>query len=413
MIQILTYSGTEEELKGEKVTINKLHDARSLDEFEINIFDFKSKNIWRNSSNSNQTCNILSDLKSLNTMICNSKKSKKLILLPQNIEFKYNYSYTSRVGKDYKDYLDSCELKNMIHEMKTILSYMCDSITKLDISYENSTTMISESEISASFCFNDVAVGADLTQSIISEKITTIKCKDVIFSTLNISSYKDMISFLKQIHLIEEKEEIPTWLKEEKMFDDEKQLQIIDEKQSIIKKANDDIGKAMEVIHRNERYKSILYTSGDELVEVVFEIIGQITGCDLSQFEDIKEADFNFKIKNKIFIGEIKGIGTNVKSENISQLDVHVQKYLDNHEDDIGNIISLLIIDHQRSKPLCQREEVHNNQINLARRNGSLIIETITLLKLFEKYLNNTLTREQCIEILTKNTGLLTMDNIN
>ena len=33
MIQILTYSGTEEELKGEKVTINKLHDARSLDEF--------------------------------------------------------------------------------------------------------------------------------------------------------------------------------------------------------------------------------------------------------------------------------------------------------------------------------------------------------------------------------------------
>ena len=98
MIQILTYSGTEEELKGEKVTINKLHDARSLDEFEINIFDFKSENIWENSSASKQICNILSDLKSLNTMIRNSKKAKKIIFLPQNIEFKYNYGY-SQIGR--------------------------------------------------------------------------------------------------------------------------------------------------------------------------------------------------------------------------------------------------------------------------------------------------------------------------
>ena len=404
MIQILTYSGTEEELKGEKVTINKLHDARSLDEFEINIFDFKSENIWENSSASKQICNILSDLKSLNTMIRNSKKAKKIIFLPQNIEFKYNYGYSPRGGQDY---LNSCELKNMIRDMKIILSYMCNSITELDISYENPTTIISESGISASFCFNDVADGAVLTQSVISEKITTIKCNDVILSTLNISSYKDMISFLKQIHLIEDKEQIPAWLKEEKMFDDEKQLQIIDEKQSIIKKANDDIGKAMEVIHRNERYKSILYTSGDELVEVVFEIIEQIMGCDLSEFIDKKKEDFNFQIGEKIFIGEIKGITPNVKKANVSQLDVHVQEYLDENDCDIDNIVSLLVINHQRTKPLKDRDIVHGEQIKLAQRNGSLIVETVTLLKMFEQFLSGQISKKECIDMFINEKGLL------
>lgn len=51
--------------------------------------------------------------------------------------------------------------------------------------------------------------------------------------------------------------------------------------------------------------------------------------------------------------------------------------------------------------------------MDIAKRNNSLIIETITLLKMFEKYLNETLTREKCIEILTTNTGLLTIDNFN
>ena len=191
------------------------------------------------------------------------------------------------------------------------------------------------------------------------------------------------------------------------MFDDEKQLQIIDEKQSIIKKANDDIGKAMEVIHRNERYKSILYTSGDELVEVVFEIIEQIMGCDLSEFIDKKKEDFNFQIGEKIFIGEIKGITPNVKKANVSQLDVHVQEYLDENDCDIDNIVSLLVINHQRTKPLKDRDIVHGEQIKLAQRNGSLIVETVTLLKMFEQFLSGQISKKECIDMFINEKGLL------
>ena len=130
-------------------------------------------------------------------------------------------------------------------------------------------------------------------------------------------------------------------------------------------------------------------------------------GCDLSDFYDKKREDFKFEIGGKTFIGEIKGITPNVKKANISQLDVHVQEFLDENKDIKGDVVALLIINHQRNKSLEDREPVMEDQIKLAERNGSLIVETITLLKLFEQYLNKVKTREECITILEKNKGLL------
>ncbi|MBS7217778.1 MAG: hypothetical protein KH032_11125 [[Clostridium] spiroforme] len=406
MIQILTYSGTEENLKGKNVIINKLHDAQSLDEFEINVIDLKSEYIWRNKKDNRQGCIILNDLLSLNTMICNSKKTKIVILFPQNIIYKYDYGYDFSL-KGGKKYLNSCELKNMISDMLLILGDVHSSINgfnnRLSVSYENSSTKINKGQVSASFCFNNVGSKNILTQSISSEKVTTIKSDKIILSTLNIKSYEEMIDFLKQIHLIKEKEKVPNWIKNEKMFDDQEQLDLIEEKNKVMEEARKDINKAKEILNRNEKYKSILYTSGNELVDVVFEILQKMLGCNLSEFNDMKREDFNFKMDDNIFIGEIKGITSNVKSANVTQLEVHVQNYLDDYPEEKDNIISLLIIDHQRNRALFEREEVHETQIRLAERNGSLIVETITLLKMFEKYLNGVLSREKCIEILKNN----------
>ena len=411
MIQVLTYSGKENDLKGKYVAINKLHDAQSLDEFDINVIDLRDKNIWRYNGNKKNDINSVNDLKSLSDMISTRQKSKVVIIYPQNIIYLYNKTYhigTSGYSLDKK-----CELKDMINDMNYILSSLYRPIINLNVFYENNRTQIFDNEISASFYFNNVPLESVLTKSLKSEKFTTIKYNSVILSTLNIISYEQLINFLHQIHLIEIKEEAPDWVKEEKMFDDAMQLQKIQENEYIIKNAKANINEANENISRNNRYKSILYTSGDELVDVIFEILEQMLGCDLSSFHDIKKEDFNFYLDNNVFIGEIKGITSNVKSINVSQLDVHVQNYLDDHEEDKDKITSLLIIDHQRNRPLSEREPVHNIQINLAKRNGSLIVETITLLKLFEKYLDNTLTREKCIEILSINTGLLTTDNFN
>lgn len=122
----------------------------------------------------------------------------------------------------------------------------------------------------------------------------------------------------------------------------------------------------------------------------------------------MKNEDFLTTVSDHTFIGEIKGVNHNVKSENVAQLDRHYQSYLDDNPDvNEDKISALLIMNHQKNKPIPDREVVHERQIALAERNGSLIIETYALLKLFEKYLLGDKTREQCIEILSGNTGLL------
>ena len=145
---------------------------------------------------------------------------------------------------------------------------------------------------------------------------------------------------------------------------------------------------------------------------MVFEILEEMLGCNLSDFNDKKKEDFAMEIDGIHYIGEIKGVNHNVKSANISQLDVHYQSYIEENEiGDQENSKALLIINHQRNKPLGSREDVHDQQIKLAKRNGSLIIETEILLKLFERFKSEEITSGECIEILSQNIGLLRLEN--
>lgn len=403
VIQILTCNGNKGMLGGKNIVINSFHDAQSLDEFDINVINLNDKKVWEFNGVKPNYINGMNDWESLSIMINNSQKTKIVILFPQNIKYEYEYNGNGKYEK-------SCELKNMIPTMmKDLLIYLYKNSQIIDLIYENTNTLIGCDKISSSFYFN-IGRSDICTRSIKSDKFTTVNIGNVILTTLNIISSDQLISFLREIHLIEEKESVPEWIKDEKMFDDEVQLNIIKERNKIIKTAKSDIKKAESVLSQNERYKSILYTSGDDLVDVIFEILQDMLGCDLSDFNDEKKEDFNFELGDKVVIGEIKGITTNVKNANVSQLDTHVQNYIDNHGIDASSIVSLLVIDHQRNKPLCEREKVHQNAIDLANKNKSLIIETITLLKMYERYLNSTLSREKIIEILTTTAGLLTID---
>lgn len=144
------------------------------------------------------------------------------------------------------------------------------------------------------------------------------------------------------------------------------------------------------------------------MVNIVFEILENMLGCDLSQFEDKKNEDFLFEQDGYVFIGEIKGVNHNVKSDNVAQLERHYQGYLEEHENrSEDNVKAILIMNHQKNKPIETREQVHERQINLAKRNGSLIIETITLLRMFERYWKGDMSRENCLELFKMKEGLL------
>lgn len=400
MIQILTYSGNEEKLRGEGIRLNKIHDAEALDSFEINIISLQDDNMWVTRERTLGTIDTIGDLISLSKMIASSKQSKIIVILPQNNGFTYN-----TLESDCR-YWKRREFKDALGDFHYVLGHVFQPLERIDLIYENTTTLVGNKKVLASFHF-DESVKHVLTKSEKSNKPTTVEVGEKILSTLNISNCNEVQDFLSLIGLIKEKSKAPEWMEGINMFDDDNQLEIIQENNKAIETANENISNAMKVINQNKRYKSVLYTSGDELVEVIFEILEKMLGCDLSEFTDKKKEDFKFMINDKVFIGEIKGVTPNVKKANVSQLDVHVQEHLDDNDEESKNIIALLIINHQRNKPISAREGVNDEVIKLAERNGSLIVETITLLKLFEQYLLGEKSRDECIDTLANTTGLL------
>ena len=143
--------------------------------------------------------------------------------------------------------------------------------------------------------------------------------------------------------------------------------------------------------------------------------LSKILNCDLSGFHDEKREDFLIKLPKYTFIGEIKGVTSNVKYEHISQLELHYRSYLDDLEEEKSTetVKQLLIINPFRTKPLNEREPVHSAQIDLAIRNNCLIIETDTLLRVFEKFCNKEINVRQCQDVFASKTGLLRPEDFN
>lgn len=393
--------------KGEGVTLSEIKAPRSLDEFDVNIIDLSSECIWRYQDRQ-EKINYEKEFKDLNRMIEESEKSEVVIILPQNIEYKNCYGNGSNRG----EYLKTQEIKELIgYYFEEWISYIVQ-IPGCLLMYENTYTKIANIDYMAAFHFSNEYTFDEkkvLTRSHLSNKNTTLNLGYAYITTLKIDSYDKLIKYLDYIKLIEIKQAIPEWVMELPMFDDDSQKNIVKLQEEIIAECSQKIISAQERLIENNRYKSILYTNGDELVTVVFEILEKVLSCDLTEFKDEKKEDFLIPLEGVTFIGEIKGVTSNIKNEHVSQLDVHYQTYSDKlaEEQKNENIKALLIMDHQRSKDIADREPVHINQIKLAERNESLIIETSTLLKIFEKFLNETMSNEDIIQLFVEKKGLL------
>ena len=401
-IQIISYNNAIK-TNDYKTQTHQLDDPVTFDLFDINIIDLQDENLWQNDGSNKHKINCSNDLRSLNKLIENSKKSKIIILFPLNYLFRY---YLSTTGKYYDGYY----LKDDIDNIKAILNELFYQISYYDFIYENSFTKCGNSLFSSAFCFINANNNA-LTKAEGSGKATTVQMTDnCILTTLSLSEQSCQLKdFLDAIGLTDDKPNYPQWLIDLERFDDKAQNETITKSESEIVELQSMIKEAQDRLQSNLRFKSILTENGDKLVEVVFNILEEILNCNLSDFKDEKKEDFLIKLENCTFIGEIKGINTNVKSENVSQVEVHYQSYLEklDEENIKENVKALLIINSQRSKPVDERDEVHVNQINLAKRNGSLIIPTISLLEIYEKFLNKQMTTEQVIKIFTEQNGLI------
>jgi hypothetical protein len=139
------------------------------------------------------------------------------------------------------------------------------------------------------------------------------------------------------------------WLEEISFYNDKK---LLSEKHNIESQ-----------LENNRKIKSGLFSTGDELVNCVFQILKEILDSrdDLDSFNDINEEDFLIKKNNITFIGEIKGVQTNVRGNHVDQINKHRMNYLQKNTQE--NVKGLLIINHQRLKHLNQRENIPNAHI--------------------------------------------------
>ena len=84
----------------------------------------------------------------------------------------------------------------------------------------------------------------------------------------------------------------------------------------------------------------------------------------------MKKKDLLVKLNEVTFIIEIKGVTSNIKSENVAQLERHCQSYMDklNETGENETVKGVLLINHQRNKKLEVRDIVHDTQIDLAKK---------------------------------------------
>lgn len=414
MIQIITYDNYKYSEYSDKLyKISKLGEIQALDDFQICIIDLSNKYIWRYDETQPINVNCYQDLLTIKEAIINSNISKIVIVLPQNEEFYYYKKYKSN---GYV--LDKCiQLKDNRENVMKIISNNLLHIKEVKLSFERTKTIIEDNSVEADFNLTDYQEKFEaITFSKNSNKVTTIRKDKIFLTTLKILDNDEYLKLFIENYCKDkqEKEEVPEWLNNINFFNDE---QLKEDKGnnltkiSEIKQKNNQIDRELD---KNLEYKSILYTNSDELVQVVMSILDELLDYDSSEFVDEKREDFLIKKEDITFIGEIKGVSSAIANKNVSQLDVHVQSYLDNLQEDgkEEKVKGLLIINHQRNKPIEERQEVHEHQVNLAKRNGSLIIETQTLLKIFEKYKLGEITKEECKKLFEDNIGLLKIKNI-
>lgn len=414
MIQIITYDISKFKDYSDKIyKISKLDEIQALDDFEICIIDLSNEHIWTYNGSNPISVNCYRDLITIKEAIINSSRTKIVIVFPQNKNFSYNEEYEYRGGTSYKVLKNSIQIKDNKENLIKIISSNLFKLEKLQLSFEKTKTIIETKNIDADFNFTNYKEDKFeiVTYSKNSNKVTSIQKNNILLTTLNILNDKDILKLFIDNHCTEniQTEEIPNWINDINFFDDEELNQNKDKnlaKINELKQENIEIDKQLK---KNLAYKSILYTNGEELVKVVLEILDEMLEYDSSEFVDEKREDFLIKKETITFIGEIKGLSSAIQNKNISQLEVHIQNYFDKLQEEgkEEKVKGILIINHQRNKPLEERQEVHEHQKNLATKYGSLIIETQTLLKIYEKYKLGDTTKEEFIKLLNDTIGLL------
>ena len=378
-----------------------------LEDYDVNFISFNENEIWKNFEKNTNNIVYESDLKYIFEMIEENKKSKIIVILPQNFIYQYNYN---KFSQKYQNEL-------FLKEISPLLNRIFFKTKEQWIVFGSTSSEMGDAEINSDFYFNEEILKkgvTEITRSIKSEKLTTIKIGDnLYYTTLNLdrkNAIKNFNNFISN-YIIFNSKDIPDWIKEYNFNDD---IKLKEEKEKIeneLKKKEHEKKENINQINKNNRYKSILFLTGESLVTIIKEMLEEMLEIDLSAFKDKKREDIRIEFEDVVFIVEIKGINSSVKNSNISQLDNHVELYNEEEKGIKGK--GILIINPERTKNVEERNSIHDSQNQKIEKDDNLMITTEIFLKLFELFKQNKIKKEKIKSILQTEIGMLTIEKLN
>lgn len=362
----------------------------SFNAFKFNVIDLNDDIFWNYQMFSNNK-----ELPTITNAINNSNnKTTFIFLLPQNI------TVTTK---------ESGIMNESLNKNVEIVSEFIGDLTGryIELIFGRNITKIDEIEYNADFYFKNDSK-TEVIKTNMNGDNTFIKIDNFIFTTINITNTTTLKSFIDDISPSYKKVDTPEWFKNIDFLNDEKENENIIRYQNEIKCLEDKIKESERILEENNKYKSILYTQGNALVKVVNEILDEMLNTNLSKFNDVYNEDFYFEKDNIGFIGEIKGVKTNLKNPYLNQLNDHAVKKLHEHDEKEIDIPlkQIMIINTFRKIPPDDRKDIENETIDKAKMHEALVITTPELLKLLEKFKKDEISRAEIIECMKNDIGV-------
>ena len=179
-------------------TVSEFKKPKVFDAFELNILDLSFEELWEYDDCDIKDINMNKDLKHYYKMIKDNSNTKILVVLPQNISFKYCSIYS---GWDKKDYSENEDLKNLTGFIsqkifENVYNY------NFTLNFGENSIKLDGLNITADFYFDETGIKEEqkILKSDISNKLTTIKVEEnIYFTTLNLMKSREMLeAFLEK-----------------------------------------------------------------------------------------------------------------------------------------------------------------------------------------------------------------------
>lgn len=417
LIQVITGNAKSNRMfmefkESNEYTLSDFKEPKVFDDFELNILDLSFRDLWKYDDINIKDINMSKDLKHYYRMIKNNKNTKILIILPQNISFKYYLTYLDGPEKEYYKNEDLKNLTGFITQkiLEDVYNY------NFILNFGKNSIKLNELNIKADFYFDEKEIkeGQKILKSDKSNKLTTIKVdENIYFTTLNLMKSREVLeAFLEKTNILnksnEEKE--PEWFKDIKILDDENienEVSKIEEKITKLQKAKEN---KLIKLEENKEIKSVLYQTDKKLQKIAIKMLDEMLEYEDKEFIDEMEEDYRICKGENTFLIETKGLLRNVNGNDISKTDNHVQIYIDKLEEEERDqykekVKGIFIVANQRNRKIEERDKLPTRQIELAERDGILIIRTEQLLKLYEDFINKKIKAQEIIELFKTQIG--------